>query len=164
MKHLVVRDNGETLGSSVYRTAQAAIATERSKEGSNLPEIRKWRFNLVSSYHFTEGRLKPWAVGGAIRWQDKGAVGYHAFRNEYGQVVQDVHRPIYGPGEFDTDVFVSYSKRILENRVRWKVQLNVYNVLNDRKEIPTAIDDDLVVVASRVQNPLTFKLSSTFEF
>jgi hypothetical protein len=164
MGNLVSRPNGETVAQSTNNNAIAVISTERSKEGSILPEIKKWRFNLVSSYHFNEGVLKPWAVGGAIRWQDKGAVGYHSLINSFGRVIQDVKRPIYGPTEFDTDLFISYSRKILKDKVRWRVQANIYNVLNKTKEVPVAIDDDLVVVASRVTNPLTFRISNTFDF
>ena len=59
---------------------------------------------------------------------------------------------------------MNYSRKILRDKLRWKVQLNVYNLLNDTKEIPVAIDDDLVVVARQVQNGLTFRLTNTFEF
>jgi hypothetical protein len=52
----------------------------------------------------------------------------------------------------------------MKDRIRWKVQLNVYNLLNDTDEIPVAIDDDLVVVGRQLQNGLTFKLTNTFEF
>jgi outer membrane receptor protein involved in Fe transport len=164
MGSLIARPNGQTLQQAVDSTAILQIRTQQSKEGSILPEIRKWRFNLVNSYRFTEGRLKGWNVGGAFRWQDKAAVGYHSKLNEFGIRIQDIKRPIYGPTAVTTDAFVNYSRKILKDKVRWKVQLNVFNLLNDTKEIPVAIDDDLVVVARQLQNGLTFKLTNTFEF
>ena len=164
MGNLIARPSGATIQGEVNQGALRLIRTEQSKEGSILPEIRKWRFNFVNSYRFTEGRLKGWSVGGAARWQDKAAVGYHSTRNQYNVIIQDIKRPIYGPTELTTDAFVNYSRKILKDRFRWKVQLNVYNLLNDRTEIPVAIDDDLVVVGRRLQNGLTFKLTNTFEF
>jgi len=164
MGHLVARPSGATIQGEVNQGALRLIRTEQSKEGSILPEIRKWRINFVNSYRFTEGRLRGWSVGGAVRWQDKAAVGYHSTRNQYNVIIQDIKRPIYGPTELTTDAFVNYSRKILKNKYRWKVQLNVYNLLNDKTEIPVAIDDDLVVVGRRLQNGLTFKLTNTFEF
>ncbi len=164
MGNLVARTTGETIQTSVNNGAIRVIRTEQSKEGSILPEIRKWRFNFVNSYRFTEGRLKGWSVGGAVRWQDKAAVGYHSTVNQFGVIIQDIKRPIYGPTDLTTDAFLSYSRRIVKDRVRWKVQLNVYNLLNDTEEIPVAIDDDMVVVGRQLQNGLTFRLTNTFEF
>ncbi len=164
MANLAVRENGETLWSSITNSAIRAIRTQQSKEGSILPEIRKWRVNLVNSYRFTEGRLKGWSLGGAVRWQDKAAVGYHSTVNQFGVIIQDIKRPIYGQTDVTTDAFLGYSRRIMKDRIRWKVQLNVYNLLNDTDEIPVAIDDDLVVVGRQLQNGLTFKLTNTFEF
>jgi hypothetical protein len=164
MGNLVVRSNGETLQHAVDSNAILIIRSEQSKEGAILPEIRKWRFNLVTRYGFTAGRLKGWAVGGAVRWQNKAAVGYHSKINSYGVTIQDIDRPIYGPTLVTTDAFVSYSRKILRNKALWTVRLNAYNLLNDRDEIPVAIDDDLVVVARQVQNGLTLRLANTFEF
>jgi hypothetical protein len=59
---------------------------------------------------------------------------------------------------------VTYTRKILKDKVRWRAQLNVFNLLNDTKEIPTAIDDDFVVVARQLQNGLTFKITNTFDF
>ena len=164
MGNLITRPTGETINQSVDIRAVLLIRTEQSKESSILPEIRKWRFNLLNSYRFTEGRLKGWSVGGAVRWQDKAAVGYHSMINPFGVIIQDIKRPIFGSTELTTDAFVNYSRKILKDKIRWKVQLNVYNLLNDTKEIPVAIDDDLVVVGRQLQNGLTIKLTNTFEF
>lgn len=164
MGNLVARTNGQTINQAVDTGAVLVIRTQQSKEGSILPEIRKWRFNLVNAYRFTEGRLKGWSLGGAVRWQDKAAVGYHSTVNQFGAIIQDIKRPIFGPTELTTDAFLNYSRKIMSDRVRWKVQLNVYNLPNDTKEIPVAIDDDLVVVGRQLQNGLTFKLTNTFEF
>ncbi len=164
MAHLVVRPNGDTLGYSVYSRAQGQIAAERSKEGSILPEIRKWRINFINNYRFTEGRLRGWAIGGAARWQDKGAVGYHSTISEFGREVVDVTNPIFGPSVWTTDMWVNHTRQIMRDKVNWKIQLNLFNLLNDQRDIAVRIDDDLVVVSSRVQNGLTFRLTSTFEF
>lgn len=164
MGNLIARPNGQTINQAVDSAAVLVVRTQQSKEGSILPEIRKWRFNLVNSYRFTDGLLKGWSVGGAVRWQDKAAVGYNAKRNEFGVIVQDTNRPIFGPTELTTDGFVTYTRKILKDKVRWRAQLNVFNLLNDTKEIPTAIDDDFVVVARQLQNGLTFRITNTFEF
>jgi len=164
MGDLIARPNGETVRNATSNNAVLRIRTEQSKEGSIIPEVRKWRLNLVNSYRFTDGLFKGWSVGGAVRWQDKAAVGYNAKRNQFGVIVQDINRPIFGPTNLTTDAFVTYTRKILKDKVRWRAQLNIFNVLNDTNEIPTAIDDDFVVVARQVQNGLTFKITNTIEF
>ena len=44
--------------------------------GPIAPEDTEWRFNVVSRYTFNRGQLKGWAIGGAMHWQDKSAIGY----------------------------------------------------------------------------------------
>ena len=46
------------------------------QEGSDAPEIRKWRANLVSNYNFWEGPLKGVNIGGSLRYMSGSIVGY----------------------------------------------------------------------------------------
>src|SRR5690606_32731643 len=66
----------------------------RLLEGADVPELRPWRFNLITNYKFREGWFDGFHVGGAYRWQDKVTVGYPV-RN-----VGSADAPEY---EFDVD-------------------------------------------------------------
>lgn len=49
-------------------------------EGKSRPQIRRYRMNFLTNYSLaglTDNRFwKGFNVGGAVRWEDKGAIGY----------------------------------------------------------------------------------------
>ena len=87
-----------------------------------------------------KGVLKGFSVGGAQRWESKAAVG---FLGKVGDArtaptvinVADPTKPVYDQGNFYTDVWVSYSRRILKERYGLKVQLNVNNLLDVKVDV-----------------------------
>ncbi|MDO8542224.1 MAG: hypothetical protein Q7S40_17430 [Opitutaceae bacterium] len=133
-----VQTFGAWLDANVYSPFATAIATE----GSASAEQRKWRANLVTSYRFGGNsifgeRLKGWSIGGAVRWQDKLGIGYPTTRNTDGSVHLDLTRPYYAPAETNVDAFASYERKLWKNRLSWKIQLNVRNLVAD--DTPIAI-------------------------
>lgn len=133
-----VQTFGAWLDANVYSPFATAIATE----GSASAEQRKWRANLVTNYRFGSGsilaeQLKGWSIGGAIRWQDKLGIGYPTTRNPDASVNFDLAHPYYAPAETNVDAFASYERKVWNNRINWKIQLNVRNLIAD--DIPIAI-------------------------
>jgi len=135
-------------------------------DGSPAPEQREWRLNLITNYDFSdEGALKGFGVGGAYRWEDSVAIGFPTtFDSELQDDVLDVQNPYYGPKEDNIDFWVSYRRPIFDDKVDWKLQLNIRNLLDDEDLIPVARDSDLTYVGMRIQPGRTFTLSSRFEF
>ena len=97
--------------------------------GSPVQELRRWRFNVVTNYDFRAGRLKGFSLGGAARWQDRVAIGFPVKRNEIGAWVSDVSRPFYGSNDLKFDAWLRYGRRILRDKLRWSIQLNVRDLL-----------------------------------
>jgi hypothetical protein len=56
----------------VYGPWRANYVQMKLQEGAAAPEIREWRYNFITNYSFSEGRLKGFGVGGSYRWQDEG--------------------------------------------------------------------------------------------
>jgi outer membrane receptor for ferric coprogen and ferric-rhodotorulic acid len=143
------------------------IKKEILLDGSPSPEERKWRFNLVSNYTFPEGRLKNVKVGGAIRWQDKVAIGYPVINMPSGVVtynpLSDVKHPYFGKADTNYDAWIGYSRR-LPREIKWSVQLNVRNLGVNRKLIPVAAQPDGSIAAYRIAEPMTWSLTNRFEF
>lgn len=147
---------------------------ETEKEGSLLPEIREWRFNVVTNYRFDEdSRLKGYAVGAAYRWQDDVAVGFReriAQGDEFGvsglvnASLIDVNSPLFGPTESNLDVWISHRRKIFDGKVDWKLQLNIRNAQNNDDLIITQKDADDVPTRIRIMNPINYRLTSTFTF
>jgi hypothetical protein len=118
----------------------------------------------VSTYNFTDGRLKGVGIGGALRWQDSAATGYQLSINSDEVQVPDLSRPFFGPDELNGDVWVNYRRPILDGKVDWKIQLNVRNLIGDNDMIPVVTNPDGNVAITRNPNPQEVFLSNTFSF
>jgi hypothetical protein len=136
----------------------------RLQDGGPARELRKWRFNAVTNYRFREGRLAGFSVGGAVRWQDKVAIGFPLTNSPSGDRIIDVTNPHYGPTEFTTDTWIGYERRIFNERITWKLQLNVRNLLGDDDMIPVYAQPTGEGAVYRIPESRTWTISSRFSF
>mgnify|MGYP003318396487 CR=1 FL=1 len=67
------------------------------------------------------------------------------------------------PTELNFDVWFSY-RRQLNDKMDWKVQLNVRNAFGDDDYIPVLANPDGQVAVFRNPNPKEFFLTNTFSF
>ncbi len=104
------------------------------QEGAAAPEIRKWRYNFVTNCSFREGRFKGVGVGGGNRWQDKVIIGYPVSAGGSFDLV----KPYFGPAEDGIDLWTGYERKLNE-RLTWKLQLNVRNAFARDGLIPVSI-------------------------
>lgn len=152
------------------------------RNGASNPEIRKWRFNAITNYSFSdESRLRGFGVGGGVRYQDPVFIGFRGKddpANPGGALIADVTRPTFGPSETEFDFWLSYERRIFQDRINMKLQLNVRNAFTGDKLIPIraqqgdiysqypafdhyrGVDYQLFRIAA----PRTIELRSTFTF
>jgi hypothetical protein len=117
----------------------------------------------VTNYEFSTDRLRGVGVGGAVRWQDKAAIGYPLKTNTDGQLVSDIDHPYFAPTELNGDVWLSYHRR-LRSKVDWTVRLTVRNVVRDRDLIPISTQPDGSFAQVRVAPVASWQLTNTFEF
>lgn len=144
----------------------APYLTQIALIGSEQPELRKYRFNVISNYRFDTGRLKGFNVGGAFRWQGKAVNGYRIHKTEiYGETswIADVSQPIYGPTDEHFDLWIGY-ERALTPKVTWRTQLNLRNVGESKGLVPITYQPDGSVAQSRIQEGMTYDLSMKFMF
>ncbi len=132
-------------------------------EGTSVAELRKWRFNLVTSYEFDKGFLKGLTVGGGYRWMDKQIIGYPCTLGSDGGASYDIANPYMGPTEDSVDMWLAYSHKI-NDRVNWRIQLNINNLLASRELIPVASEPDGTVATWRIPEGRTWSVTNTFEF
>jgi hypothetical protein len=132
--------------------------------GSPVQELRRWRFNVVTNYDFRSGPLKNFSVGGAARWQDRVAMGFPAKQNAAGAWVYDVSKPYYGSDELNFDGWIRYGRKILNDRVRWNVQLNVRDVFGSNDLIAVTAQPNGQVASARIPQPNKWTLTNSFEF
>ncbi|WP_164975997.1 TonB-dependent receptor plug domain-containing protein [Oleiharenicola lentus] len=132
----------------------------RAQEGSSAPEIAPWRFNLISTYSFDEGRLKGGYIGGAYRWEDKRIIGYQ-YSTTAGTL--DISKPYYGPTDKHFDLWFGYSRKLTE-KINWRGQVNVRNVGESTGLVPVSVQPDGTRGLSRISEGMSWQLSNTFEF
>ena len=121
----------------------------------------------MTNYRFSEGAIKGVGVGSSLNFRSARTIGYLA--TSAGLSRPDA--PIKGATNWETGLWISYGRSIklaAPRPIRWRVQLNVRNVLGDRDLEPiTGVDDGAgqgVAIRWRVPEPRTFVLSNTLEF
>ena len=131
--------------------------------------MREYRATAISNYDFTEGMLKNFNVGGAVRWESKASIGFLAAAPETSGPFQgavlflDNNKPAWDPARFYADLSAGYRFKLFGDKVRTKVQLNVKNAFESGRLQPIAINPDGKPYAYRIIDPRQFILSASFE-
>ena len=154
-----------TSGERRWEVFEKPYNLQVSQDGKALDELREWRWNMVSSYDFKEGRMNGFGVGGALRWQDDVGVGYPVRDNPVtGDREFDIDNPYFSGKEFNGDFWLSYGRKISNDRIDWKIRLNARNLIGE---------EDLIVIAAqpsgqpsgvRIPQGTIWQLSNTFKF
>ncbi len=152
-----------TVADAIARANQRLIDA-RSIIGQQPTDQRSINSSLNTSYAFSSGPLKAVRIGGGYRWASKNILGYA--RDAAGNL--DRNKPFKGEAQIATDASLGYSRRFRDGKLTWEVQLNVYNVLNDKKPLPRQSVDDgrgnPVVVRTYLPEPISFQLTNSLRF
>lgn len=138
----------------------------RANEGKSKSQIRRWRVNVASSLKLGAFSDNAWfrntTLIGAVRWEDKGSIGYYAFDNDPSSY--DPDRPIYDKGHTYVDFGASYSMKLMRDKVRMRVQLNVRNAFEDGGLRPIGALPNGMIHSYRILDPRLVILTTTFDF
>ncbi|HEX9786127.1 MAG TPA: TonB-dependent receptor plug domain-containing protein [Opitutaceae bacterium] len=144
------------------------LDTFKAFDGQPNPEIRKWRFNLVNTYNFTDGKLKGWNVGGALRWEDSAAIGYPAITEIINGtetlVGVDIANAYRDGSNVNLDAWVGYSRKVSGDRYTWNIQLNVRDIGRSNGLQPIVKNSDGATAAYRIEFGPTWYLSSSLSW
>ena len=145
------------------------VSLVKGLAGTTTPDQRKYHAKILTNYMFTSGKLKGFSFGGAEVWESKAAIGFRGYvatPDVAPGVVNlaDPTQPVYDSGNFYTDLWVAYGRKIFNNKIAWKVQLNINNALEGGRLMPIAINLDGTPYAWRIIDSRQFVLSSTFSF
>lgn len=146
----------------------APLSVAQANEGKSLPQIRRYRANLVTRYQLAAITDHKWfkavTIGGAIRWEDKGAIGYYGIANSSGVYTSlDATRPIYDKAHLYLDAFASYRTSLFKGKVKANFQLNVRNLHEEGRLQPISALPDGTPSGYRIVDPRQFILSATFD-
>lgn len=136
--------------------------SRKLQEGTQAPEIREWRFNAITNYDFTEGRLRGVNIGAGVRYQDSVIIGYPPL-GDSNEFSIDLNSPYTGPSETNFDFWIGYGRRIAD-RIDWRIQLNVRNAFDGNDLIPITVQPDGTPAAFRIAPSRTWTVSNTFRF
>ncbi len=139
-------------------------AQRKLQEGTNVPELREWRFNGITNYDFDHGRLKGVNVGGGVRYESSIVIGYKPLPGATAQDISfDIANPYRGPADMNFDFWIGYSRRIWKD-IDWNIQFNVRNAFVGNELIPLTTEPDGTPAAYRIRPPQTLQLTNTFKF
>lgn len=177
---IIDEDTGRPWFTSVYGTGGASpsvyltgtvlprIPVAKATENKSRPQVRKYRANLSQSFRLagiTDQRiLKRFSVGGAARWEDRGAIGYYGVERLPAIVTAlDPSRPVWDRAHLYVDVFTSYRTKIWADKIGLTLQLNVRNVQENGRLQPVSAYPDGTPNALRIVDPRQFVLTATFD-
>lgn len=176
---IIDRETGQPWYTSSYAGGQTAerylpgnvttgLGIVQQTVGKSKPQIRKYRANLATNYHLrglTEQRwIRNVNVGGALRWEDKGAIDYYGVEKLPAIINNlDKNNPIYDRSHLYVDAFAAYRTKILADKVGLTVQLNVRNLQEGGRLQPIRAFPDGTPNAYRIVEPRLFILTATFD-
>jgi hypothetical protein len=166
---LLTNTDGSTNASRYFNNVVASnYALAKALEGAAATDQRAYHASVITNYSFTEGRFKGFSVGGAERWESRATLGYLGKVADPTQptVINaiDPTKPVWDKGNYYTDLWIAYSRKIWNDRINWKLQLNVNNVTESGGLQPTSVNYDGSPYAYRIVDPRQFVLTSTFAF
>ena len=154
----------QTVGGIWLQEFYSSYQLYRLLEDSDVPELRPWRFNLITNYTFDQGFLKNVNIGGGYRWQDRSIIGFDITTNpDTGEEMYDITRPHKGPVDDALDLWIGYQRK-LTNWLNWRIQLNVRNVFAEDDFIPISTQPDGSMAVGRIPEPTVWTVTNTFSF
>jgi outer membrane receptor protein involved in Fe transport len=158
------RNASETWEQRYWNRIGKPLANAVAANGKVSTALSKWSVNFITNYRFSRDTpLKGFALGGSVRWRDGATVGYPDIEVD-GIVRSDLDNPFSGPDLFNVGVHGSYSRKILDGKVDWKIQVNIQNLIGDDKLNATRINPNGVTAAWRVGRERFVQVTNTFKF
>jgi hypothetical protein len=105
--------------------------------------------------------LTDWFIGGADRMEAGKILGY-----PYSQALGflDVAHPFIGSTDQHVDLWIGYSRRLFNSKIKWRIQLNARNVGQRAQLVPDSIEPDGSLALARIQDGTTWQLTNSFEY
>jgi hypothetical protein len=181
--HITAGTNTNETMLAYLRSAALGWFFLRESEGQSISQEVEWRSNVTTSYRFRSGWLKGFRVGGSVRYRGERTLGYRdrtlnasdftdpllstpgLFPAGSSVTVADLAHPIKGGSVWNTDAVLGYSTSLFSRRVRWNINLNVRNVLDDDRLIPqNGLSAAGRPVVFQYPEPRVFLLTNSFDF
>jgi hypothetical protein len=146
----------------------APYSVIKQLDGKSRPSVREYNFKLSSSLTlsaFTQNRvLRNVKLGGAVRWEDKGAIGYYGMQQLPAIITElNASNPIWDKSHYYVDAYVSYRMKLFRDRIGASFQLNVRNLGENGRLQPIGAFPNGTPNAYRIVDPQQFILTASFD-
>lgn len=162
----------QTAAANYTSFVDAPYSVIRETLGKSQPAVRRYGFKLSTNLQLegvTDHPIaKKFSVGGAVRWEDKGAIGYYgqnwqqALANNEPILHLDADNPIWDGDHFYFDAFVGFKTKLYK-RYGMSVRFNVRNIFEKGGLRPIRAFPDGTPSAYRIIDPRQFILTTTFD-
>jgi hypothetical protein len=155
----------ETLKHYYETTLTSSMVYLRALDGRVSEGTRGKRANVITSYRFSEGKLKGASLTGAVRWRPPVVIGYPTTVTSGGETILDINHPYRGDRELATDIGIGYRGKMKPfGGLHYNVQLNVRNVLDDGPTIPYRAYTDGSIAGVATLEPRLFIFTFGLDF
>lgn len=146
------------------RSMDTELPLKKALNGLPTFGIPDWQASLTATYSFPrESFLKGWSIGGSARQRGEAPL---AFETSAAGAVNNSNKLV--TGEVTTfDAHLYYARKLWKNRLNWRVQANVRNLLNETDPIWLTGSwnrdtRDFIRIRNLMQEPRTVVLSTSF--
>lgn len=99
------------------------------------------------------GGSRAWASVAPRAGRNRVAIGVPAQQSAACFWVYDVTKPYKGSDQRNYDVWLRYGRRILKDRLRWSIQLNVQDIFGSDELIAVTAQPNGQVASARIPQP-----------
>jgi iron complex outermembrane receptor protein len=151
-----------TIGTQLTAVEAAVFNNFTLAEGALPLGQMRHKLNVVTNHDITAGPLKGVTLGGALRYTSEPVIGYSAS----GTPTAIVRRVDFGSKQVFLDFNAAYrrSLSLMGRPVRWSLQTNLNNVLNNDAFVRIQQISDGTLINYRFNPPLEWIVSTRFSF
>ena len=151
-----------TIGTQLTALDTATFTTFTLADGALPLGQMRHKLNAVTNYDFSSGPLKGVTLGGGVRYTSEPIIGYTAT----GTPTAIVRTVYYGSKQAFLDLNAAYRRNVslLGKSVKWSLQTNINNVLNNDAFVRIQQSSDGTLVNYRFNPPLEWIITTRFSF
>ncbi len=141
----------------------------QQQQGKANPQIRRYNFRVSTNFQLAgitdNPILKRFNVGGAIRWESPGAIGYYGVQSLPAVITAlDPNKPVYDQAHAYFDALAGYRTRLFNNKIPVTFQVNVKNIQQLHYKLqPIAAFPDGSASAYRIIDPAQVIFQVSFD-
>ena len=140
----------------------------QSAAGQPSQQLHKWKASLVTNYTIDKGIAKGLGIGTGVRWFDKTIIGNPAiYTTENGVPTVtglDLAHPYTVPGQTSVEAWVTYSRKIFDDKYLLSFRLEADNLESGGGYMPVNANSDGTHQLFKIMPPRTYYFTTELKF